>query len=312
MNTNSCQIILIMKIHAYKYQGAGNDFVILDNRSGKYRLTTKQINLLCDRRFGIGADGLMLLGKSKKYDFSMRYFNADGKEGTMCGNGGRCLSAFAAQVGVIGKMLGKDKTDKGIQTFEFEAIDGYHKSQILKNAFAQNHKSSAGNKAEKTAKECIVKLKMKDVDECKKYSPTAYFLNTCSAHYVEFVKDVKNYPVAEKGKYWRWHKDFKGGTNANFVSGTENGLFVRTYERGVEAETYACGTGITASCIAAYTDGCQRYAYCKKTSAGNSVKFNAQALGGKLSVEFLEKDGKFTEVYLTGPATFVFECEVEI
>lgn len=301
-----------MKIHAYKYHGAGNDFVILDNRTGKNKLTKKQIILLCDRRFGIGADGLMLLGKSNKYDFSMRYFNSDGNEGTMCGNGGRCLSAFAVQVGVKGKMLGKSKTNEGIQSFEFEAIDGYHKSQILKNGFAKNRKSSSVKKTDKTSKECIVKLKMKDVDECKKYSSTAYFLNTGSAHYVEFVKDVKNYPVAEKGKYWRWHKDFKGGTNVNFVSGTDNGLFVRTYERGVEAETYACGTGITASCIAAYTDGCPRYLFCKKTPAGNSVKFNAQALGGKLSVEFLEKNGKFTEVYLTGPATFVFECEIEI
>lgn len=301
-----------MKIHAYKYQGAGNDFVVLDNRTGKYKLTTRQINLLCDRRFGIGSDGLMLLGKSKKYDFSMRYFNADGKEGTMCGNGGRCLSAFAVQVGVKGRMLGKSKRNKGVKTFEFEAIDGYHKSQILKNAFAAEGKPVPSKNGGKTSKECIVKLKMKDVSECKKYSSTAYFLNTGSAHYVEFVKDVKNYPVSEKGKYWRWHKDFKGGTNANFVSGIANGLYVRTYERGVEAETYACGTGITASCIAAYTDGCPRYAYCKKTYAGNRVKFNAQALGGKLSVEFLEKGGKFTEVYLTGPATFVFECEVEI
>src|SRR5574344_1518046 len=147
-----------MKLDAYKYQGAGNDFVILDNRSGKYKLTARQINLLCDRRFGIGADGLMLLGKSKKYDFSMRYFNADGKEGTMCGNGGRCLSAFAAQVGVKGKMVKntacmgeKNVYDRNIQSFEFEAIDGYHKSQILKNAFAQKRKSASAKKTEKTS-----------------------------------------------------------------------------------------------------------------------------------------------------------------
>ena len=153
-----------MKIHAYKYQGAGNDFVILDNRNGEYEfLTNEHIKLLCDRRFGVGSDGLMLLGKSDKYDFSMRYFNADGYEGSMCGNGGRCLVAFAAH--------------RGIKKFEFEAIDGYHQAEVL----------------DYTEHRCIVKLRMIDLEECQKYSENAYFLNTGSPHYVEFVEDVMNY-----------------------------------------------------------------------------------------------------------------------
>ena len=167
-----------MIVHAYKYQGAGNDFVIFDNRNNEYDLTPEQIKLLCDRRFGIGADGMMLLGKSEEYDFSMRYFNADGYEGSMCGNGGRCLVAFAAH--------------RGIKKFEFNAIDGYHIAEVL----------------EYTPHRCIVKLKMTDLEAGDKYSENAYFLNTGSPHYVEFVEDTATYPVDEKGKYWRYHPDF--------------------------------------------------------------------------------------------------------
>ena len=164
-----------MIVHAYKYQGAGNDFVIFDNRNGEYDcLTPEQIKLLCDRRFGVGADGMMLLGKSNEYDFSMRYFNADGYEGSMCGNGGRCLVAFAAH--------------RGIKKFEFNAIDGYHIAEVL----------------EYTPHRCIVKLKMVDLEAGDKYSENAYFLNTGSPHYVEFVEDTATYPVDEKGKYWRY------------------------------------------------------------------------------------------------------------
>ena len=140
-----------MIVHAYKYQGAGNDFVIFDNRNGEYDcLTPQQIKLLCDRRFGVGADGMMLLGKSDEYDFSMRYFNADGYEGSMCGNGGRCLVAFAAH--------------RGIKKFDFNAIDGFHTAEVL----------------EFTPHRCIVKLKMVDLEAGDKYSENAYFLNTGS------------------------------------------------------------------------------------------------------------------------------------
>lgn len=281
-----------MKIHAYKYQGAGNDFVILDNRDGRKRLTTAQINRLCDRRFGIGSDGYMLLGKSKKYDFSMRYFNADGKEGTMCGNGGRCIVAFAYHM--------------GIEKFEFEAVDGYHNATLVK----------------KGARECIVRLKMTDVESCPKHGRKSYFLNTGSPHYVEFVKGVGDYPVDTKGKYWRYF--FEGGTNVNFIEVNGDALDIRTYERGVEAETFACGTGATASAIAAYTYGIKpcdsrQVTYKEKIRGkeqlcnGTYVRYNINARGGKLSVEFIAlENGTFREIYLTGPASFSFECDIEI
>ncbi len=297
-----------MTIHAYKYQGAGNDFVILDNRDLKYNnLTPEQIKLLCDRRFGVGSDGLMLLGPSDEYDFSMRYFNADGYEGSMCGNGGRCLVAFAAHM--------------GIKKFEFNAIDGYHHAEVLELG---KHR-------------CIVKLRMIDLGEYQKYSDNAYFLNTGSPHYVEFVDNVMEYPVDEKGKYWRWHKDFKGGTNVNFVEICDNKIKVRTYERGVEAETFACGTGVTASSIATYLHNTTKGFACRESmpieqlsatdndnknnlnakqpaSELERVKYDIQALGDSLSVSFdyTKSDKKFTNIYLTGPATFVFETDIEI
>lgn len=277
-----------MIVHAYKYQGAGNDFVILDNRNGEYDLTPEQVNRLCDRRFGIGADGMMLLGKSDKYDFSMRYFNADGYEGTMCGNGGRCLVAFAAH--------------RGITKFDFNAIDGFHTAQVL----------------DFTPHRCIVRLKMIDLDSYQKYSDTAYFLNTGSPHYVEFVENTATYPVDEKGKYWRYCKDFEGGTNVNFVQINDNSINVRTYERGVEAETFACGTGVTASSISTYLYSPDKGFATKQTSAENpdveAVKYDIHALGDDLAVDFkYNKNSKtFTDIFLTGPATFVFECDIEL
>ncbi len=274
-----------MIVHAYKYQGAGNDFVILDNRNNEYDLTPEQVKLLCDRRFGVGADGMMLLGKSDGYDFSMRYFNADGYEGSMCGNGGRSLVAFAAH--------------KGIKKFDFNAIDGFHTAQVL----------------EFTPHRCIVKLKMKDLEACGKYSDNAYFLNTGSPHYVEFVEDTATYPVDEKGKYWRYHKDFEGGTNVNFVQINDNCINVRTYERGVEAETFACGTGVTASSIATYLYSPEKgYAQKQADDDAELLKYDIHALGDDLQVNFkYNKSSKtFTDVYLTGPATFVFECDIEI
>lgn len=351
-----------MKIHAYKYQGAGNDFVIIDNRHGEFdKISPECVNHLCDRRFGIGGDGLMLLGKSSKYDFSMRYFNSDGPEGTMCGNGGRCLVAFASKM--------------GLESFEFEAIDGYHKAFVLQKGEHLN----------------IVRLKMIEIDDFGRFTPSTtegrsellkaaalehdalpdcFFINTGSPHYVEYVKDVANYPVDALGKYWRWHKDFEKGTNVNFVEvvptspnsaikalqkygipGVEESLCgslkVRTYERGVEAETFACGTGVTASALTAFrrqmllsanaetaanapqcsSDAAQctsvsaaasisaETAQCSCGSAsGNKYIYSVNALGGELAVEFeYDRDaGKFRNIYLTGPATFVFETDIEI
>lgn len=273
-----------MKLHAYKYQGAGNDFVILDNREGLINLTTEQVRWLCDRRFGIGADGLMTLGKSDKYDFTMKYYNADGLEGTMCGNGGRCLVAFAAH--------------RSIKKFEFTAIDGYHRAEMLDYG---EHR-------------CIVRLKMRDLplmSDGRKpvdVQPEGYFLDTGSDHFVIFVDDVMNYDVDGEGKKWRWAERFPKGANINFVEATPEGIKVRTYERGVEAETWACGTGVTASSIASYIHGIKSF-----TQEGERIRFAIQALGDRLAVDFLPAaDGTFSDIHLTGPATFVFETEIEL
>lgn len=273
-----------MKIKCYKYQGAGNDFVIIDNRANDLFLLQSQVKLLCDRRFGIGGDGLMLLGSSKNSDFSMKYYNSDGFEGTMCGNGGRCIVAFAARM--------------GIKTFNFEAIDGKHSATIIKY----------------TPFESIVELSIGDVSEIKDIPPDKYFLNTGSPHLIIFPENFGETDVDKEGRYWR-HHFIDGGTNVNFVKILDNGLYVRTFERGVEAETYACGTGITASVLAFDLR-------CKKDFFGNYVinkiddnifETKIEAPGGKLSVKYKYDGGtKYSEIKLTGPTTFVYETIIEI
>ncbi|HEX7412587.1 MAG TPA: diaminopimelate epimerase, partial [Bacteroidia bacterium] len=198
-----------MNLHFYKYQGCGNDFIVLDNRSKEINLTTQQINKLCNRHFGIGADGLMLLENQKGYDFKMVYYNSDGNESSMCGNGGRCITAFAQRLHLI-----KDKA-------HFMAIDGEHTSFI----------------ADK-----IISLKMNDVPKIEKYEDY-YFVNTGSPHVVKWIENIHDYNVFEEGKKIRYSEPFnsKGGTNVNFIQYKDDKLFVRTYERGVENETLACG-----------------------------------------------------------------------
>ncbi|MFA6334416.1 MAG: diaminopimelate epimerase [Bacteroidales bacterium] len=282
-----------MKIKAYKYQGTGNDFIIIDNRSFNVALSKENIKLLCDRRFGIGGDGLMLLESSIKYDFSMRFFNSDGGEGTMCGNGGRCLVAFASYC--------------GIKNFEFEAIDGTHKADIL----------------EYSPRKCLVELGMIDVCEVKEYSPKSYFLNTGSPHLVIFVENLKDFDVQEQGKLWRHHPHFSGGTNVNFVqvnwgqisTPDSAALSIRTYERGVEGETYACGTGVTASAIAFHKLVQKNNITQGKLNpiVPESVLTRIQTLGGLLEVKFKYTGlDNYSNIRLTGPATFVFSCETEI
>ncbi len=206
-----------MNIEFSKYQGTGNDFVIIDNRNGLVELNTETIKQICDRRFGVGADGLMLLNTKKGYDFEMKYYNADGKEGTMCGNGGRCLTQFAYDCGI--------KKEQ----YLFLAIDGEHDA-----LFADGW----------------VNLKMKDVIEIKEYA-SGYILNTGSPHYVKPVADVMAEDVVTKGRELRYsHQFLPDGVNVNFVENNEDGkIIVRTYERGVEDETLSCGTGVTASAI---------------------------------------------------------------
>ena len=207
-----------MKINFYKYQGTGNDFVMIDGRSKNFVMPTeKQINKMCHRQFGIGADGLIVITKSKKADFEMLYFNADGKPGSMCGNGGRCTIAFANKLGII-----KNKT-------QFLAYDGIHQGALNKENVTLNMTDVKG-------------VDVKNLD---------YEINTGSPHYITFKKDVTQIDVFSEGQKIRYHKTYADtGINVNFVEVKKNELFVRTYERGVENETLSCGTGVTAAAIA--------------------------------------------------------------
>ncbi len=207
-----------MKIEFYKYQGTGNDFVIMDNRNKQYEgLTSKQIRHLCDRHFGIGGDGLMLLNLVNGYDFEMKYYNADGHQSSMCGNGGRCLARFAYNMGI--KKL----------NYTFLAIDGPHEANLGDNDWVQ--------------------LKMKDVNEIEEHYGNRK-LDTGSPHYVKFVNNIHHYDVYNEGKKIRYSKEFKDeGINVNFIQTEEDRIWVRTYERGVENETLSCGTGVTASAL---------------------------------------------------------------
>ena len=255
-----------MKILFYKYQGTGNDFVMIDNRQDTFpKNDTKLIAYLCDRRFGIGADGLILLENHADLEFKMVYYNSDGNESSMCGNGGRCLVAFAKQMDVISNKA------------TFEAIDGLHHATI--------------------DEEGIVSLQMTDVSDVK-LENNYTFLNTGSPHHVVLVEDLKQFDVKNEGAKIRY-SDLYGnaGSNVNFVKQLESDIFsVRTYERGVEDETLSCGTGVTAVAIAMY-----------KTGKTTSKEINLNVEGGKLKVKFDVENNTFTNVFLIGPATFVFE-----
>ena len=271
----------------YKYQGAGNDFLIADNRNGELQLSTEQIAALCDRRYGVGADGLMLLENSAEYDFRMVYFNSDGSGGMMCGNGGRCMVAFAA--------------DQGIEHFDFDAADGFHTAQIL---------ASEGD--------CkIVRLKMKDVARIQKYDSLTgvsvpskgAFLDTGTRHYVRFVEELEAYDIVSEGRDIRYNAQELQpvGANVNFVEPFDGGVKVRTYEKGVEDETFACGTGIVASCIASYVAGISP----SEIMTDGRIKYDVKAKKDELSVDFLPSNSHVAEeVWLTGPATLVAKIMV--
>ena len=268
-------------LHVYKYQGAGNDFVVVDNRRGEADfLTPRLINRLCDRRFGIGADGLMTLCASDRADFEMHYYNSDGPEGTMCGNGGRCLVAFADYL--------------GLRSFDFLAWDGPHRGEVL------------GHEGDCTT----VRLRMRDVDGVVRL-PDGWLLETGSTHFVQWVDGLAGLDVATEGRRLRWDPRFENGTNVNFVEPGPEGLFVRTFERGVEAETWACGTGSTAAALASWLHGEKCFTR-EAENGGERIKFAVRTLGGRLAVDFIPAGGDaFRDVWLTGPATRVFETRVD-
>lgn len=270
-----------MNIRFFKYQGAGNDFIVIDNRAEVFPENNENlVNKLCNRRFGIGADGLMLLNKHASYDFEMKYYNADGKIGTMCGNGGRCMVAFAKKLEIF-----DNKTD-------FLASDGHHYAEY----FSDSRR---------------VKLGMIAVNEVQNWNLLSafegYFLQTGSPHLVIEVENLKDFDVFSEGEKLRHHPDFApiGGTNVNFVEkkpGHDHAYALRTFERGVEDETYACGTGATAAAIAMiYKQG--------KTG---TFQIPVEVLGGELTLYFDYDGNVFKDVYLEGPAEFVFEGTIHI
>jgi diaminopimelate epimerase len=255
----------------HKYHGTGNDFILIDNREESVVLSEENLTKLCHRRFGIGADGLIILNSSDKFDFDMRYFNSDGKEGTMCGNGGRCIVAFAKRLGLI-----SDKCT-------FNSIDGVHEARILKE--------------EKDT--VYISLQMQEVQNHQLIDGNI-FMDTGSPHYIVFSDNVSQLNVFQKGKELRFDKKFSPkGTNVNFVEIRKRGIFVRTYERGVEDETLSCGTGVTASALA--------YAIKKGIEKAN---IEIKTLGGKLNVKFEKNGDSFKNIWLEGPAQMVFSGKI--
>ncbi len=261
-----------MIIPFYKYQGTGNDFILVDNRSKAYsNLSKDEIERICDRRFSIGADGLMLLNQKEGYDFEMKYYNADGNAGSMCGNGGRCIVRFAYDLGIHKEL------------YHFLASDGEHEAEM----------ESGSN---------IVNLKMRDVPGYKE--DDGYFIvDTGSPHYVKFVDDVMDLDVVKEGTAIRYSESFaKEGINVNFVQNKEaDEIIVRTYERGVEDETYSCGTGVTACALV-----------CHHNDVGyNDVTVDTK--GGRLVVKYDRSyDNKYTNIWLCGPAEKSFDGKVDV
>ena len=252
-----------MEMQFYKFDGAGNDFVIVDNREGRYHLTEEEIAGLCHRRFGVGADGLMTLESTEleDYAFEMKYYNSDGRLGSMCGNGGRCITAFAHMLGLGTKL-------------HFKGYDGPHDAEVL---VWDGHVG-------------LVRLGMRSVavDDVKRMAD-GWFLDTGSPHYVQRVDDLEHYDVVGEGRRLRHRTDlFPEGANINFIEDRPDGrLFVRTYERGVEDETWACGTGVTACAII----------------SGNH---RLVTRGGDFRVDFEATGTEYTNVQLTGPVSLNF------
>jgi diaminopimelate epimerase len=268
-------------IHFQKWQGAGNDFIIIDNRNHQAdTINHLEIKWLCDRHFGIGADGLMLIGQSQKFDFEMVYYNSDGYSAEMCGNGGRCIAAMASGEGIFDKQT------------TFLTTDGPHQAEIITPTQIRLLMNGVTK---------IQQVELPDIITLT--SNSGIFLNTGVPHLVVFVEDPDSVDVQTAGRVLRNLEQFApAGTNVNFVKADSNNLSVRTYERGVEGETLACGTGNVAAAIAS------EWSF----NSGRST-YNCRTLGGNLIVLFNRlTDNQFAEVWLEGPAVKVFEGTVLI
>lgn len=264
-----------MKLHFYKYQATGNDFVLVDNRSGQYSFSTEQIKKICDRKFGVGADGIMLIEKDSVLDFNLVYYNSDGSQ-SLCGNGSRAAVNFASFLNMVNGHA------------SFNAYDGRHDAELL----------SSG----------IIRLKMNDTNTVSQHG-NDFIINTGSPHFIRFTEHVNEFPVVEEGKKIRYSDTFKEkGINVNFVEMfPDNTLFVRTYERGVEDETLSCGTGVTAAALAASFKG-YKSPISIKTRGGNlSIEFKSGQTGPPTG-----QAGTFQDIFLVGPAKMVFEGNLEL
>ncbi|MDX2429396.1 MAG: diaminopimelate epimerase [Bacteroides sp.] len=262
-----------MIVQFSKYHGTGNDFIMIDGRDQDTSfLDHHQIYFLCHRRFGIGSDGLIILRKSESEDFKMSYYNADGHEGSMCGNGGRCITAFARDLGII-----------SMET-SFEGIDGKHSASLAPNG--------------------EIRLKLKDVDGIR-WMEDGYFIDTGSPHFIKFVTGLDELNVEKEGREIRMQSRWgEQGVNVNFVElgGSANIISVRTYERGVENETYSCGTGVSAAAICSY--------YHNKSDI---FSYHIHTLGGNLNVSFRAMHHtQFSNIHLSGPAIKVFDGSIEL
>ncbi len=254
----------------YKYQGCGNDFIILDGIHNKINFNTEQIKTICDRRFGIGGDGLMILTKSNSYDFNMQYFNSDGRASSFCGNGGRCIVQFAKDLNFI--------KDNQVH-FEFEGIE--YSAKILDHD--------------------LIALSMKDVKTINRLENDLYF-STGSPHYIHFVESIDSFDLIPYAKKIRYSDNFSEGINVNIIERiSDNSLKMRTYERGVEDETYSCGTGVTAAAIAYHFEN-----YTQNRDLKVLTK------GGEFIVNFEVHGGHYKKVTLIGPAKFVFKGEINL
>jgi diaminopimelate epimerase len=263
---------LSMDISFIKYHGTGNDFILIDNRIAGFNPEPAVVARLCDRHFGIGADGLILLEKHASADFLMRYYNSDGGEATFCGNGSRCIVSFAQHLGIIS------------QQTTFMAADGLHSASVV-------HKDD---------NEAVVQVEMKVIDRILE-TDEGYFIDTGSPHLVVFKENISSVDVTTLGKtirsQQRWGNE---GVNVNFAELKEDVLKLRTYERGVENETLSCGTGTVAAALVAAFKGDMK------------APVNVLTTGGKLKVHFVMQKNSFINVQLEGPAKMVFAGNIRM